>query len=74
MGTVFWIKRFITVAVVAIALLTAVELIKGHELGQAVSFGAVWGVLASALFIATRLYRSRKGEHCAICNDIPESK
>jgi len=74
MGRMFWIKRFLIVALVATAILTAVELLKGHELVQAVLFGLGWGVLASAVFTVTRIYRSRKGQHCAICNDIPESK
>ncbi len=74
MGSVFWIKRFLIVAFAAFAVLTAVELLKGHELVQAVLFGLGWGALASALFTVTRIYRSRKGQHCAICNDIPESK
>ena len=74
MGRVFWIKRFLMVAFVAFALLTAVELLKGHDLVQAVLFGLGWGVLASALFTVTRIYRSRKGQHCAICKDIPASK
>jgi hypothetical protein len=74
MGRVFWIKRFLIVAFVAFAVLTAVELLKGHDLVQAALFGLGWGVLASALFTVTRIYRSRKGQHCAICNDIPASK
>jgi hypothetical protein len=74
MGRMFWIKRFLIVALVATAILTAVELLKGHELVQAVLFGLGWGVLASAVFTVTRIYRSRKGQHCAICNDVPESK
>jgi hypothetical protein len=72
MSRAFWIKRFLVVAFVAIAILTAVELLKGHALVQALSFALGWGLLASAVFTATRIYRSRKGQHCAICNDIPE--
>ena len=39
MGRAFWIKRFLIVTLVAFAVLTAVELLKGHELVQALSFG-----------------------------------
>lgn len=74
MGRAFWIKRFLFVAVVAFAFLTAVELLKGHELVQALSFAFGWGVLASAVFTGTRIYRSRKGQRCAICDDIPKTK
>ena len=74
MGHAFWVKRFVIVAFVAITVLTTVELLKGHGFVQAIYFGLGWGVLASALFTGTRIYRSRKGQHCAICNDIPEQK
>jgi len=37
-------------------------------------FAFGWGVLASALFTGTRIYRSRKGQACAVCNDTPEPK
>jgi hypothetical protein len=74
MGRAFWIKRKLFVAFVAFAVLTTVELLKGHELFQALSFALGWGVLASIVFTATRIYRSRKGQHCAVCNDIPEPK
>ena len=74
MDRAFWIKRFLFVAFVVFAVLTTVELLKGHELFQALSFALGWGVLASIVFTATRIYRSRKGQHCAVCNDIPEPK
>jgi hypothetical protein len=74
MGRAFWIKRFLTVAIVAFVVLMTVELLKGHDLIPAMLFALGWGVLAAALFTGTRIYRSRKGQHCAICNDIPEPK
>jgi|KBSMisStaDraftv2_1062788.scaffolds.fasta_scaffold06254_11 hypothetical protein len=74
MGYVFWIKRFVVAAVAAFAILTLVELLKGHDLASALWFAFGWGVLASALFTGTRIYRSRKGQACAVCNDTPEPK
>ncbi len=74
MGRAFWIKRFLVVAVGVFFLLTLVELVKGHELVAALTFGLGWGVITSAIFTAARLYRSRRGETCAICNDTPEPK
>jgi hypothetical protein len=72
MGRAFWVKRFLFVAVVASAILTLVQWLKDRDLVAAVSFGLCWGVLASAIFTGTRMYRSRKGQQCAICNDTPE--
>lgn len=72
MGRAFWVKRFLVVAVVAFAILTLAQWVKGRELVAAMSFGLGWGVLASAIFTGTRMYRSRKGQQCAICNDTPE--
>ncbi len=74
MSIAFWIKRFLFVTVIAFAILTPVQLLKGHELLEAVSFGLCWGVIASAIYTGTRIYRSRKGQHCAMCNDTPEPK
>ena len=74
MGRAFWIKRFLLVTALAFVALTAVELLKGHDLVAALWFGLGWGVVSSAIFTATRIYRSRKGQYCEICNDTPEPK
>ena len=74
MGTTFWVKRFVVATVIAVVTLTLVELLKGHEPVAAIYFGLGWGILASAIFTGTRIYRSRKGQQCAVCNDTPEVK
>jgi hypothetical protein len=74
MGSAFWTKRFLVATVIASAILTVSELLKGRELVAAVSFGLGWGVVSSAIYTGTRIYRSRKGQHCAVCNDTPEPK
>jgi hypothetical protein len=74
MSHAFWIKRFLVVAIAAFAVLTLAQLLRGHELVAAVTFGLSWGVLTSVIFTGTRMYRSSKGQHCAICNDTPEPK
>ncbi len=74
MGRAFWIKRFLVVAVGVFFVLTLVELAKGHDLVAALFFGLGWGVIASAIFTAGRIYHSRRGQACAICNDTPEPR
>jgi hypothetical protein len=75
MGIGFWIKRFFTVFSVATLILAAVELLfKNAELVAAVTHGLTWGVIAAAVFTASRYYQAKKGQHCALCNDIPEKQ
>ena len=74
MGLAFWIKRFLTVWLLAFAVLLAVELLKGHGMQAALAFSAAWSLLAASIFTAARIYQARRGRHCALCNDIPAAK
>lgn len=75
MGIGFWIKRFLTVFAIASALLIVVEvLFKGASLATATGHGLTWGGIAAVVFIASRLYQSRKGQACVLCDDIPEKE
>jgi hypothetical protein len=67
-----WIKRFATVALIAFALITGAQVAKGHELDAAALHGALWSVITAAVFTAVRIYKSRRGQHCALCRDTPE--
>lgn len=72
MGTVFWIKRFFTVLAGAFLVICAAQMLKGHALPYAATEAAIWGTISATVFTAARLYQSRKGQHCAICQDTPE--
>jgi hypothetical protein len=48
-------------------------MLKGHTFGYSVSQGLLWSVIASIIFSAARIYQSRRGHHCAICHDTPET-
>lgn len=74
MGTVFWIKRFITVFAGAFAIICLAQLRKGHDWPYAISEAAMWSAIATAVFIGARLWQSRKGKHCALCKDTPEMR
>jgi len=74
MGRIFWIKRFLAVAALVFAVLMLIELLKGHDPESALTFSAVWSLITSAIFTGTRIYRSRKGQYCAVCRDTPEPK
>jgi hypothetical protein len=71
MGTAFWIKRFLTVVALVFVVLTAAALLRGRTLETALVESAIWSVITSAIFTGVRIYRSRKRQYCAICNDVP---
>ncbi|MBU2883002.1 hypothetical protein KO525_18610 [Psychrosphaera sp. B3R10] len=71
MGIKFWFKRAAMVFSIVSMLLLLVELAKGHVFEQAILFALTWGAVSTAIFIGTRLYYTRKGVHCELCNDLP---
>jgi hypothetical protein len=72
MSLTFWIKRFCLVFCGAFVVLLAVNLLKGKGARASVIESVIWAGIATTVFIATRLYYSRKGKHCALCRDTPE--
>jgi hypothetical protein len=56
-----------------LVLLFIVQLLKQHSIEDSVLFAVTWSFLTTLVFIGSRLYQSRKGIECAICNDIPDS-
>jgi hypothetical protein len=68
----FWIKRFSVVFVGVFSLLLVVGLLKGRSLERSVRESAVWAGVSSVIFVAARIYQSRRGQHCALCRDTPE--
>ena len=73
MGTAFWIRRFLLVFVLALAIIAGAQMLKGHTFGYSVTQGLLWSAITSTIFTAARIYQSRRGEHCAICRDTPET-
>ncbi len=69
MGIKFWLKRTATVFLCVLVILVIVELLKGHTLFESVIFALLWSTISTTIFIATRLYYSRKGVACDLCND-----
>jgi hypothetical protein len=70
----FWIKRFITVFLGAFVFLLAVGALKGRALAVAIKESALWAGIAATIFTASRIYRSRKGQHCELCRDTPQMR
>ena len=72
MGFKFWLVRALKVFLGVAALLFIVELLKQHSAQESLIFAFTWSFVTTAIFIGSRLYQSRKGVECALCNDTPE--
>ena len=71
MGLNFWFLRFIKVFTGVFVLLFVIHLIKGNKALESFYFAAVWAFLSTSVFVGSRIYQSRKGIACELCNDIP---
>ncbi|NQZ79817.1 MAG: hypothetical protein HRT52_02260 [Colwellia sp.] len=72
MGFKFWIIRAIKVFILVVILLFVVEQLKGHALQDSILFALLWVFLSVSVFISSRVYQSRKGVACELCNDTPD--
>ena len=73
MGYKFWIVRAIKVFIGMLVLLFIVQLLKQEPIEDSIIFAVIWSFLTTSVFIGSRVYQSRKGIECALCNDIPDS-
>ncbi|HYP09198.1 MAG TPA: hypothetical protein VER03_23440 [Bryobacteraceae bacterium] len=74
MGTGFWVRRFLTVFALAVAVIGGIQYLKTEDASFALQHGLLWGSASAVLFTAARLWQSRRGQHCAICKDTPEMR
>lgn len=74
MGAGFWIKRFVTMLGGAFIVIGAAQMLRGHGLHDSAVQGAIWGVVAASVFTVARIFQSRQGQRCAICQDTPKMR
>jgi hypothetical protein len=74
MGIAFWIRRFLLVFAGALVIISGAQLAKGHTLEHSLTEGLLWSAVTAAVFVAVRIHKSRKGQHCAICADTPQAR
>lgn len=74
MPIAFWLKRFLTAFALIFAVLIVVNLAKQKPWNHAWVESVVWSAIAATIFIITRIYRHRKGQHCALCDDLPTTQ
>jgi hypothetical protein len=72
-GISFWVVRFAKIYIGSFLVLVVAQLLKGRDASSAATHAALWGLIATSIFIAARLYRSNRGETCTLCNDTPQS-
>jgi hypothetical protein len=72
MGKKFWVLRFFKVYVGVFILLFVIHLIKGNEILESFYFAIIWAFLSTSVFVGSRVYQSKKGIACELCNDIPK--
>ena len=72
MGATFWIRRFLQVLALTVAVIAGAQRLKGHDAMDALAQGLLWGAISTTVFIAARLRASRRRQHCALCRDTPE--
>ena len=72
MGTPFWIRRFLFVFGIAFSIIGAAQLVQGESLNYAAIQALLWAAISASIFTGSRIYQSRKGRHCALCQDIPQ--
>jgi len=68
----FWIRRFLVVFTGAFAVLFAVAILRGRSADTGATESAIWSLVATSIFLTTRIIRSRQGQHCELCRDTPE--
>jgi len=71
MGIKFWLLRFVKVFSGVFILLFVIHLIKGNQILDSGIFAVIWAFLSTSVFVGSRIYQSKKGIVCELCNDIP---
>jgi len=71
MGIRFWLLRFVKVFAGVFIVLFVIHLIKGNEILESFYFAVLWAFLSTSVFVGSRVYQSKKGIACELCNDIP---
>ena len=64
-------RRIVRFYLVVAAGLFAVRLLKGYAWPDAASFALGWSIATTAVFALSGILRRRRGESCALCDDLP---
>ena len=64
-------RRTFQVFAIVFAVLFVVSMMKGRGVAGGLEYAALWSVISTAVFVAARRYHLRRGEACALCDDLP---
>ena len=64
-------RRSLQVLAGVFAVLFVVSLTKGRGVAGGLEYAALWSVITTVVFIVGRRYQIRRGEACALCDDLP---
>jgi hypothetical protein len=70
----YWTRRFLGAFAVAAVIIAGAHLLRGRDIGFSLAQGALWGAAASAVFTASGIYRWRRNQKCALCDDIASAE
>ncbi len=70
----FWVRRFFLVLVSSFAIIAGVHLLRGRSLIHAATEAAIWATISALVFVVARSMQARRGVHCAVCRDTPETR
>ena len=69
MRAAFWIRRVLPVFAFGFLIIAGAAALKGHPRREAASHGFLWSAISTGIFASTGVYKSRKGQRCALCGD-----
>ncbi len=73
-NTKIWAIRFLLVYAATTGFLFAAYLLKGGVFEVALRDAATWGMIATAIFIGSRVYATGQGKACGLCRDTVENR
>ena len=65
------IRWYLAVVAIAFPVLAAAHLLRDRPLDYALREAALWSAITAAVYVASRLYNARRGQHCALCVEAP---
>lgn len=64
-------RRTLQVFAIVFGVLFIVSLMKGRGVAGGLEYAALWSVITTVVFIVGRRFQIRRGEACALCDDLP---
>jgi hypothetical protein len=71
-NVVYWSGQYLLAVSSMFLLLESVDLLRGESFGTAWRESLAWAVLAAAIFIGSRYYRSKQGAPCRPCEKLKQ--